>query len=120
MIRPLFNLLALLSAVLLVASVVAYFAECHFSVGRWEVYNAFGVVHLWKHGRSSWNVEWDLRSTFFVFLVLPACWMGVEVRRHNVRRGRAERGLCVRCGYDLRGTPERCPECGEQTGRGIA
>lgn len=30
-------------------------------------------------------------------------------RRHDQRR---TCGLCVQCGYDLRGSTERCPECG--------
>lgn len=39
--------------------------------------------------------------------VLPVVW----VIRFRARNHRAV-GRCVKCGYDLRATPHRCPECG--------
>jgi hypothetical protein len=44
----------------------------------------------------------------FVALLLPA-WNAARTVR-SCRRQRQNR--CVKCGYDLRATPGRCPECG--------
>lgn len=43
-----------------------------------------------------------------VSAIPPGVWL---FRRARERRRRT-RNQCVRCGYDLRGTPDRCPECG--------
>jgi hypothetical protein len=43
-----------------------------------------------------------------LFAILPALHLRSTLRSR--RRNRA--GHCPRCGYDLRATPERCPECG--------
>lgn len=62
--------------------------------------------------------ELGVRSWVIItaFAVVPV-WRGVTVIRRMRHRGN---GLCSNCGYDLRATPGRCPECGTSTAAAAA
>lgn len=55
---------------------------------------------------------WAVTGAF----LLPSAARLVAFRNRRAR-DRAARGLCWHCGYDLRATPDRCPECGVPGGR---
>jgi hypothetical protein len=70
----------------------------------------------WHRGTDSQ----DQPHTFLMFplwaVVLTTSVLPVHrlraLRRDLLRRRHSATGLCPRCGYDLRASPGRCPECG--------
>ena len=86
-----------------------------------------GMAHYLEHRFAGFAARYHVeppsvdstRTTFrvlvvpywFVLLVTaaaPAYWLGVTRRT----RRRTARGECLGCGYDLRASTGRCPECG--------
>jgi hypothetical protein len=64
------------------------------------------------------ELGWRTRGTYAA--VVPVWWLLVPcgsplvlaALRHIRARTRIAQGHCRRCGYDLRASPDRCPECG--------
>ena len=64
-------------------------------------------------GSMVWNLVLPLWLIVTCLLVLP--FARLEFWRRDRRRyWRESQRLCHVCGYDLRATPDRCPECGTQ------
>ena len=81
---------------------------------KWALFGFEGFQTQWWTGRWPWplspigatHVPLWIPSVLFAGVLGPAC-----VGYHR-RRKRKKLGLCVRCGYGLRASKDRCPECG--------
>ncbi len=96
-----------------------------------------GHIRFWSPGLRVWGFsglkthiipKYDSRlPPLSTDVVLPFCYPSMlfaialassYIPLHR-RRKRKKHGLCVKCGYDLRGSKDRCPECGQEFIRAI-
>jgi len=90
---------------------------------RWRVWEKTPPGDIYRHldrnlvpvpsTRMVWSIH-SIRSPLWGPLLLFVTYPTLMLLFGPVRRSRPRRrGLCVKCGYDLRGLPRpRCPECG--------
>jgi hypothetical protein len=135
--RWLFNGVAAVSLFLLVIIVVLWAISYQngiviFTRGRVSLNSSHGELYLdenqnppgWmfpvpNNATNTWTFIYKFKTLFGaphwlaggITTILPIVWIAQDV--HNRRRlRRIRRGLCVACGYNLRASPDRCPECG--------
>jgi len=74
----------------------------------------FGTNHGRDPATATYSSSLSIVAPFwFLTLALVTPTVFVSWRRHLRRRARS-RNRCVGCGYDLRGSLGRCPECGTE------
>jgi len=82
-----------------------------FESGSWRYAGALNSTSTVALDRGSY-VRLPYAALVAVFGLPCFLWARKLAKARTNRRRRARFGLCRRCGYDLRATPDRCPECG--------
>ncbi len=79
----------------------------------WRAWRADRSLILW---RPTFINDWPNKASVILPFWIPTLVFGSFILlRHppgHRRRKRKKLGLCVKCGYDLRASTGRCPECG--------
>jgi hypothetical protein len=85
-----------------------------------RTYGGFGLGWIDESMHQSWgeHFQFDLivpDAALFALLAAMTCLLG-----RNFRERSPAIGKCDQCGYDLRASPDQCPECGTPAQKAIA
>jgi hypothetical protein len=87
--------------------------------GDWR-WNGGAVATHWNAGgiryarfrQQSAGQDWLLDIPYWPFILITGSLAVTSAIFARRKREFLKNGHCERCGYDLRATPDRCPECG--------
>lgn len=72
----------------------------------------FGILLVQSEILPKGSKGYGIAVSFWLLLLLSAALPAMQLGRRLRGQRRIRKGLCFHCGYDLRHSPDRCPECG--------
>ena len=86
----------------------SFLSRCGFAAYRIKTHSPYTASNLYMV-----IAPWWFLSAFTAAMPL---YVLLALLRRRYMRGTSNARLCAICGYDLRATPNRCPECGAVAG----
>jgi len=79
---------------------------------RFFAYRGAESIRAARYAFDGESGQCELLVPHWFLAAIAAILPGLRLARMHRHHRRRRRGMCVNCGYDLRATKNRCPECG--------